>query len=132
VEDQRSARPAPSGEAESISVTIPARPEYVAVARLAGAAVAGRMGFSYDDIEDIKVVIGEVCNGAIQAGSREVGLQFSVLPDRLVIRATHAASSGTEDDIGLGLFLIRCLVDETEIVEDGAQAQRTLTKFLTR
>src|SRR2546427_5847438 len=41
-----------------IDLKIPGRPEYVVVVRLTAAAVAGRMGPSYDDIEDLKVAGG--------------------------------------------------------------------------
>src|SRR2546422_11026489 len=41
-----------------IDLKIPGRPDYVVVVRLTAAAVAGRMGLSYDDIEDLKVAGG--------------------------------------------------------------------------
>src|SRR3989449_11781098 len=42
-----------------IDLKIPGRPDYGGVVRLTAAAVAGRMGLSYDDIEDLKVAGGE-------------------------------------------------------------------------
>src|SRR2546422_8853594 len=41
-----------------IDLKIPGPPEYVVVVRLTAAAVAGRMGLSYDDFEDLKVAGG--------------------------------------------------------------------------
>src|SRR2546427_6159368 len=41
-----------------IDLKIPGRPDYVVVVRLTPAAVAGRMGLSYDDIEDLKMAGG--------------------------------------------------------------------------
>ena len=37
-----------------IILTVPAKPEYVMVARLTSAAFASRLGFDIDQIEDIK------------------------------------------------------------------------------
>jgi serine/threonine-protein kinase RsbW len=123
-----------SAAAESISVTIPARPDYVAVVRLSAAAVAGRMGFSYEDVEDIKVAVGEVCNLAIRAGSRDVAVEFVVHPDAMVIRVTHTGTPSPRTDAAseLGIFLIDCLVDESETLVDRDRATRVLTKRLAR
>src|SRR3989441_12524787 len=41
-----------------IDLKIPGRPEYGVVVRLTAAAVGGRLGLSYDDIEDLKVAVG--------------------------------------------------------------------------
>src|SRR2546422_5165542 len=48
-----------------IDLKIPGRPDYVVVVRLTAAAVAGRMGLSYDDIEDLKVAVGGGCSAPI-------------------------------------------------------------------
>ncbi|NLJ41624.1 MAG: hypothetical protein GX352_08465 [Clostridiales bacterium] len=42
-----------------ISLKLPSKPEYVMVARLASAAVANRMNFDIDQIEDIKMAVAE-------------------------------------------------------------------------
>src|SRR2546426_10589175 len=52
-----------------IDLKIPGRPDYVVVVRLTAAAVAGRMGLSYDDIEDLKVAGGGACSPAILTGA---------------------------------------------------------------
>jgi anti-sigma regulatory factor (Ser/Thr protein kinase) len=52
-----------------VRLEIPARAEWVAVARLAVAAVASRQRFSVDDIEDIKLAVAESCTNAIQHGT---------------------------------------------------------------
>src|SRR2546428_10669495 len=55
-----------------IDLKIPGRPDYVVVVRLTAAAVAGRMGLSYDDIEDLKVAVGEDWPVAILTGGAPV------------------------------------------------------------
>ncbi|MFY9177670.1 MAG: ATP-binding protein [Caldicoprobacterales bacterium] len=42
-----------------ITLTVPAKPEYVMVARLTSAAFASRLGFDIDQIEDIKMSVAE-------------------------------------------------------------------------
>jgi anti-sigma regulatory factor (Ser/Thr protein kinase) len=50
---------------QPLELTFPAQSEWVSVVRLATAGVASRMGFSYDEVEDIKLAIAEACNNAI-------------------------------------------------------------------
>ena len=52
--------------ADIIELTIPCKSEYVGVARLAISGIASRMAFSYDDVEDIKIAVGEACINAIK------------------------------------------------------------------
>lgn len=49
-----------------VSITIPCLAEYVSIARLAILGVAGRMSFSYDEVEDIRLAVGEACTHAIE------------------------------------------------------------------
>ena len=44
---------------------LPLKAEFVSVARLTGSGIANRAGFDFDAIEDIKVVLSEVCNSLI-------------------------------------------------------------------
>ena len=50
---------------------IPAKAEYVAIIRLTMAGVANRMGFAYDDIEDMKIAISEACTNIVQHAYKE-------------------------------------------------------------
>ena len=42
-----------------ITLSVPAKPEYVMITRLTSAAVATRIGFDVDQIEDIKMAVAE-------------------------------------------------------------------------
>ena len=44
---------------DEINLRLPAKPEYVSVIRLTTSAIANRVGFSIDDIEDLKVAVSE-------------------------------------------------------------------------
>ncbi len=71
----------------TVRLEIPARAEWVAVARLAVAAVASRQRFSVDDIEDIKLAVAESCTNAIQHGTPDgaISIVCEVSGDGIVL-----------------------------------------------
>jgi len=115
---------------ERIELTIPGRPEYVVVVRLAAAAVAGRMDFPFDDIEDLKVAVGEVCTAAILEGGPTVRVVFEVAPAALTVMVRHRAPrprrGGSEEE--LNRLLVRVLMDEVATQVDGEERVTRLVK----
>lgn len=113
---------------ESINMSLPSKPEYVSMARLAASFVANQMGFDVEIIEDIKLAVGEACNNAIlHSGSDETyKLEFIKKTDELVIEVIdHGKGFSLENykkpsaeelqENGLGLFIIKSLMDTVEI-----------------
>jgi len=125
-----------------IEMRVPAKAEYVGVVRLSLSGIANRMGFSYEDIEDLKVAVSEAITNAVTHAYRdgekgEVTIGFGVYEDRLeVMVADHGGSfklSDIKDGIGpqeetesienvreggFGLFLIDALMDKVQINND--------------
>jgi serine/threonine-protein kinase RsbW len=116
-----------------VELKIPARAEWVAVARLAVAAVASRLRFSVDEIEDIKLAIAEACTNTIQgAGGQDAGV-IEIVCDaredelRVTVRDQNsgihleAVKPGGLDEgrtEELGVFLIRALMDSVDYTSD--------------
>jgi serine/threonine-protein kinase RsbW len=134
--------PAASRSHGVVRLEIPARAEWVAVARLAVAAVASRQRFSVDDIEDIKLAVAESCTNAIQHGLEDgtIAIVCEVTADSIVVTVRDRGqgpplSAVEEERIGeagrteeLGVFLIRALMDTVEYtsdVRDGTQLVMT-------
>src|SRR5699024_3420754 len=92
-----------------IEMKIPAKAEYVGVVRLSIAGIANRMGYSYEDIEDLKVAVSEAITNAVTHAYREkdggeVTIGFGIYEDRLeVMVADHGGSFNIKEiksDIG--------------------------------
>ena len=114
-------------EIPEIEVRIPSRAEWVALARLAVATVAARMHFNVDEIADLKLAVAEACTNAIQHAreSDEIvitcriyheGLQITVRDFGIGTEAERIRSRdlGEPRVGGLGVYLIRALMDEVE------------------
>lgn len=139
-----------------ISLKLPSLPDYLGVARLTVSGVANRLGFSYEDIEDIKLAVGEACSNAVKHAYREddkngvISLECFVYPDRLQIVITDKGkglnSAPVADQLapiyagrdieevkegGLGLYLIHTLMDEVEIRSDNGVSV-SMTKYVRR
>ena len=138
-----------NGPPGTIELKIPASSEWVRVARLTVAATASRLNFGFDDIEDIKLAVAEAINNAIQhapipkggEAPPQVTIRVGVVGDGLQItisdegHLTHALNvldskprRGDDNlpDGGLGLLLIRSLMDEVSHVS-GPNSNTTLS-----
>ena len=119
--------PQPSGTTDTVELRIPSKAEWVAVARLAVAAVASRLDFSIEDIEDVKLAVAEACTNCIQhaAGSDQIEIVCERAPGGLTVRVRDNGRGTRPEAIqsrrveetrvgGLGVFLIRSLMDTVE------------------
>ncbi|MFN2746733.1 MULTISPECIES: anti-sigma B factor RsbW [Bacillus] len=138
-----------------IEMKSPAKPEYVGIVRLTLSGIASKMGYSYDDIEDLKIAVSEACTNAVQHAYQadkqgEVSVRFGVFEDRLEIVVADQGDSfdicdkqealgpyspeHTADQLsegGLGLYLMETLMDEVNVqINSGVTV--SMTKFLNR
>jgi len=130
---------------ELVELRIPSRPEWVALARLAAATVANRLHFSIEEIEDVKLAVAEACTAVIQhEGHGEfIDLTCEALSDLLRIRVRDSGRQGVAraqapnmnfDEAriaGLGVFLIRTLMDEVSYDVSPQGTDLVMVKRLT-
>ncbi len=130
----------PPNTSRVIELKIPGELGYERVAREAVATVARRMGFSPERIEELKTAVDEACTNAIRHGGQadarmkvvvvltadETKLDILVKdpglgdspPSEVVAPDIQAQIEGRDPKGGLGLWLIRQMVDEAYFVED--------------
>jgi hypothetical protein len=88
---------APPGD-DHVRLSLPARHEYARIARIGVAALGLRMGFSYREIEDLRLAVDEALIfllGVDRPGER-ITIRYSAEPGALTLAA--AASFPTEAD----------------------------------
>jgi serine/threonine-protein kinase RsbW len=121
-----------SHEGEAVvEVIIPAKAEFVGVARLAILGVSSRMRFSYDEVEDIRLAVGEAVTTAIEWGeargaTSSIRIRCLVRLDKLIIDVFYPlvpddAQPSIEpppEERNLGGILIRILMDDVLFPEE--------------
>ena len=124
-----------SVEREEVRLTMPATPEYLRVARLTAAGLAGRMGFSYDEVEDLRIAVDELCFLLVGTKGRDGTLElvYELLPDAITIQGTGRFETGTSaiapSVSDLSQQILAAVVDEHDV--DGAGQRFRLTKRRT-
>lgn len=132
--------------ADLLKFSIPGKPEYVGVVRLAVSSVANRAGFDIEAIEDLKVAVAEACTNAILHGVTEnccnYDVELLVEENKLTIEikdngAGYNIEGYREPDIsnpkegGLGIFIIKSLMDEVDILSStGKGTIIKMTKYI--
>jgi serine/threonine-protein kinase RsbW len=112
-----------------VRLTIPAKPEYITLCRLALTGISRFRELSEETLSDLKLAITEACSNSVRHayadGDGSVDIRYQLHSDRLVIEVAdngegfdpHPAESD-EDDLaegGLGIAIIRSVADELEI-----------------
>jgi serine/threonine-protein kinase RsbW len=116
-----------SGKGNLVELRIPCKAEWAAVARLAVSAVASRLRFTIEEIEDVKLAVAEAITNAIQnsRGAQQIEIVCESEPEVLRMHVRNVGARSRPEKIepprldelpidGLGIFLIRSLMDEVE------------------
>jgi len=129
-----------------VELRIPRRAEWVAVARLAVAAVANRLNFSIEEIEDVKLAVAEACTNCIlqRDAADQIEIVCDTKEDGITVRVRSFAGPAPsieppapiekeQQQIGaLGIFLIRSLMDNVNYEHgQGRGTDLVMTKKVT-
>jgi serine/threonine-protein kinase RsbW len=123
----------PSGVAEGrdVALTIPARPDYLVLARLALSAVCRLTPLSPEEVADLKLAVTEAASDFVDDqrppdAEGELRFWFRLLDDRLVMELTGPRAAVPAPEQELSRAIIDATVDECDFT-----AERTrLVKFL--
>src|SRR3954452_9551223 len=119
----------PVDTANVIRLSIPAKPEYITLRRLALTGLARVRSFPDELVADMKLALTEACSNSVRhayddtVGSVEI--LYELQPDRLIVEVCDEGSGfdvdadGGEDEGltegGLGIAIIRSIADELDI-----------------
>jgi hypothetical protein len=104
---------------DEVRLVVPALPEFLRLARVTAAGLAGRLGFNYDEVEDLRLAIDELCFGLTGPTGRQgtVELRY-VLGDGGLVVEGHGRFVDDIAPVGLtelSKVILSALVDEHEL-----------------
>jgi len=115
----------------TVRLRIPARPEYIALGRLALTGLAEARALEPDTIADLKLALTEAVSNSVRhaygdEGAGQVEIRYELRADRVVVEVADdgagfdpegsPAFEGDElSEGGLGIAIIRTIADELEI-----------------
>jgi serine/threonine-protein kinase RsbW len=129
-----------------VSLSIPAKPEYIALCRLALTGLAHVREMEPDAVADVKLALTEACSNSIRHAYDDgrqgvVDVQYELNGSKIAVEVRDAGAgfdpeakvgSGEElDEGGLGLEIIRALTDELAIESHEQGSRLRFVKYLS-
>lgn len=118
------------GDGRTVRLTIPAKPEYITLSRLALAGISRVRPLADDTLADLKLALTEACSNSIRhayADGRdgEVEIRYELADSSLAVEVSDEgrgfdpalvdAEPGGLDEGGLGIAIIRAVTDDLSI-----------------
>lgn len=126
--------------ADKFKFTIPGKPAYLTMTRLAIGSIADTMGFDIEEIEDIQTAVSEagknICCHGLDGFAEEYIVECIAEEGYIEISMTDNSSGNVIERLAkpcmdcpnegnLGVFVIKSLMDEVELI-DNSQNKKTI------
>jgi hypothetical protein len=103
-----------------VRLEVPAAPEYLRISRIMAAGVASRVGFTLDEVEDLRIAIDEVCFSLVGAKGRAgtISLRYLLDDDQLAVEGMGRFTDGLGNEpvvSALSDQILAAVVDECEL-----------------
>ena len=132
-------------ESRTVRLTIPAKPEYITLSRLALAGLTRVRPLTDETLADLKLALTEACSNSVRHAYGDdgghVSISFELWNDRLIVEVADdgtgfepdtAGRNGDDAELsegGLGIAIIRSIADEVEI-GGGANGRGSRLRFV--
>jgi serine/threonine-protein kinase RsbW len=129
----------------TVRLTIPAKPEYITLSRLALAGLSRVRPLPDETLADLKLALTEACSNSVRHAydgqGGHVDIRFELQDDRLIVEVADDGSgfvpAGEVEPVdgdelsegGLGIAIIRSIADEVEI-GDGPGGRGSRLRFV--
>jgi len=121
-----------------VRLVVPASPEYLRLVRLTAAGLASRLGFTFDEVEDLRIAVDELCFHLLGDGDgdgddpsgdpRTMDLTYSAGSDFIAITGKTGLTGQAPEPSELSEQILDALVDEHEVSGDDGMITFRLKK----
>ncbi len=124
-----------------LDLKIPCSGEFVLIARAQAEAIAKRLNFDKESIDDLVLVIGEACDNSIEHGFSEKGvdIHYSISPQQLTVEIVDYGKGfvpeGKGEEVpelmaerGRGIFIMKTLSDSVTIQSSVGKGSKVTIK----
>ncbi len=106
-----------------VRLVVPAVAEYLRLVRLTAAGMASRLGFTFDEVEDLRIAVDELCfhlvgdadDDARADEARTMDLVYSAGTDSITITGRTGLFGAVPEPSELSEQILDALVDEHEV-----------------
>ena len=107
-----------------VRLVVPAAPEYLRLVRLTAAGMASRLRFTFDEVEDLRIAVDELCFHLLGTDNgddippdddRTMELIYSADTDSITITGRTGLSGALPEPSELSEQILDALVDEHEV-----------------
>ncbi|MFP5326697.1 MAG: hypothetical protein ACLGHT_04345 [Acidimicrobiia bacterium] len=121
--------------AEEVRLAMPANPEYLRLARVTAMGIASRLGFTFDEIEDLRIAIDELCFAIMGNRDHEgfVELRYALDGDCIEVSGVghFSDSTGIPGLSELSELIVSAVSEEHEVDVTGGEPTFRLVKRRT-
>lgn len=108
---------------DNITLIVPKKPDYISTVRLISSSLGNKIGYNIDQIEDLKVAMGEACILSFgKSVDEEIKIIYDLLKEKLEVTVSWNKSSTEEGEetkeINMGKMIIESLMDEVYYLDN--------------
>jgi serine/threonine-protein kinase RsbW len=115
-------------ETTPVIVTFPASPEYLRLARIATADAASRAGLDFEEIDDVRIAVSELCSLVSVDPDSTVTLTFGVAEGRLTVEGESQTGAAEIAPNELSVAIVAAVADEHSLETDGGVTRFVVSK----
>ncbi len=124
-----------AGVRDEVRLVMPADPEFLRLARVTAMGLASRLSFSFDEIEDLRIAIDELCFALMGTTGRPgtIELVYTIHGEGLAVEGVGAFGGGTSPGLSeLSELILDAVTDSREVVINGDVPRFRMTKQRSR
>ena len=115
-------------QSSPVTVTFPAAPEYLRLARIATTDAASRAGLDFEEIDDVRIAISELCSLVSLDPASTITLSFTIEPGTLTVEGESVTGAAAVEGNELSEAIIGAVVDDHAVSTTDGVTRFRVTK----